>query len=72
MSERRWQFVPRTRALSVLYLVAGVLLVVGAGIQLTHGVAVLTVVSAVLALALICLAGVGLVRPGSGSAVRRR
>ncbi|MFJ9544435.1 hypothetical protein ACIRPX_45550 [Streptomyces sp. NPDC101225] len=78
MSERKWQFIPRNRAMSVLYLVAGVLLVVSDVAQLRDGVSILPIVSAVLALALICLACLGLVRStsasssSSSSTVRRR
>ncbi|MGA5302181.1 hypothetical protein ACPCHT_19795 [Nucisporomicrobium flavum] len=64
MSEHRVTFIPRSRPMSVLYLVLGSVLVVTTGLQLANdGAAVLPVVALVAALALVVVAVIGLVSP---------
>jgi hypothetical protein len=61
----RWRFVPDTRPKAVLSLVAGLLLLVSAVWRLEDGARVpaLSIISAVLAVALVALAIAGLVAP---------
>lgn len=62
----RWHVIPRTTSLCWLNLAAGVLLLVASVVTLTTSAArvpVLEVIVAVVAVALIVLAGVGLARP---------
>ncbi|MFE1795925.1 MULTISPECIES: hypothetical protein [unclassified Streptomyces] len=70
MSERTWRIIPTSRPLSALYLLAGVLLLVSAVIQLRDDVAVLPLVSGLAALALVAVAVVGLARPGHRAGTR--
>ena len=66
MSNRtRWHFIPETRTTSVLFLLAGLLLLVSAIWQLqgSAGTPVLLVISAVLAVALIATSLIGLLSP---------
>ncbi|MDI9832578.1 MULTISPECIES: hypothetical protein [unclassified Streptomyces] len=65
VNDHKWNFVPKSRPLSVLYLLAGTLLIVSAAWQFADGVALLPAISAVSALALIAMAVLGLVKPGS-------
>ncbi|MFD6288818.1 hypothetical protein [Streptomyces sp. NPDC060205] len=65
MSDRTWRIVPTSRAMSALYLLAGVLLTVNAAMQLRSDVAVLPVLSGLAALALVATAIAGLVRHSS-------
>ncbi|MEW2569141.1 hypothetical protein [Streptomyces sp. NPDC047070] len=70
MSERTWRMIPTSRPLSALYLLAGVLLLVSAVIQLRDGMAVLPLFSGLAALALVAVAVVGLARPGPRAGTR--
>lgn len=62
-NETRMHVVPRTKAACYLTLLAGVLLLAGTTLRLREGVAVLPVVSVVLAVVVIGCAVVGLASP---------
>jgi peptidoglycan/LPS O-acetylase OafA/YrhL len=66
MTERRWHVIPTTAPLCWLSMAAGVVLLVSSIVTWTTtgaGAPVLEVIVAVVAVALIVLAGVGLTRP---------